>query len=213
MNNSNKFGKDFWNERWQKGETGWDMGSPSTPLKEYIDGLDSNEDKYLKILIPGCGNAYEAEYLNAKGFRNVYVVDFAKKALDEFATRVPGFPKDHLICSDFFELSEKNFDLILEQTFFCAINPIMRIRYAEKMFELLAPKGKLVGLLFNDPKLGIDPETSGPPFGGNEKIYRAILSPYFSFDKFEPATNSIAPRAGRELFINLHRRDKISNHV
>ena len=85
MNNSNKFGKDFWNERWQKGETGWDMGSPSTPLKEYIDGLDSNEDKYLKILIPGCGNAYEAEYLNAKGFRNVYVVDFAKKALDEFA--------------------------------------------------------------------------------------------------------------------------------
>lgn len=213
MNSQNKFGKDFWSERWAKDETGWDMGSPSTPLKEYIDTLDSNENKYLKILIPGCGNAYEAEYLNAKGFRNVYVIDIAEKALKEFVNRVPGFPKDHLIRDDFFEMAEKNFDLILEQTFFCAINPNLRTRYAEKMYELLSPKGKLVGLLFNDPNLGIDPETGGPPFGGNEELYRTILGPFFTFDKLEPATNSIPPRAGRELFIVLHQKDKKYHHA
>lgn len=208
MSTLTDFGKEFWSERWKNGDTGWDMGSPSTPLKEYIDTIVSNENKYLKILIPGCGNAYEAEYLNSLGFRNVYVVDFAEKALQEFSKRVPGFPKDHLINGDFFELCEKNFDLILEQTFFCAIHPSLRTRYAEKMFELLSRKGKLVGVLFIDPKLNFD----HPPFGGNEKMYRAIFAPYFTFDKFEPATNSIAPRAGRELFINLHRKDKISNH-
>jgi SAM-dependent methyltransferase len=204
-----EFGKDFWNERWDSGDIGWDMGSPSAPLKEYIDAIDSNENKYLKILIPGCGNAYEAEYLNEKGFRNVYIVDFAKKALAEFSKRVPGFPKDHLICGDFFELEENNFDLILEQTFFCAINPSLRKAYAKKMYELLAPGGRLVGLLFNDPKLNFE----SPPFYGDEEIYRAIFSPYFTFDKLEAAYNSIKPRAGRELFINLHRKDKTADHA
>jgi SAM-dependent methyltransferase len=203
------FGKDFWNERWDSNDIAWDMGSPSTPLKEYIDAIDSDEAKYMKILIPGCGNAYEAEYLHDKGFRNVYIVDFAKKALSEFSNRVPGFPKDHLLCADFFELEEKGFDLIIEQTFFCAINPVLRNAYAKKMYELLAPGGRLVGVLFNDPKLGFE----YPPFGGNEATYRTIFSPYFTLDKFETAYNSIKPRAGRELFINLHRKDKTAEHA
>ncbi len=197
------FGKDFWNERWKQGDTGWDMGAPSTPLKEYIDTIESNENKYLKILIPGCGNAYEAEYLNARGFRNVYVVDFAEKALNGFSKRVPGFPKDHLICDDFFKLEEKDFDLVLEQTFFCAINPNLRNAYAKKMFELLNQKGKIVGLLFNDPNLNYE----NPPFYGDENIYKTIFSPYFTFEKMEPAYNSISPRAGRELFINFRKRE------
>lgn len=201
----NKVNAEYWNERWKKGETAWDMGSASTPLKEYIDSLDPNR-KGIKILIPGCGNAYEAEYLFSKGFTNVYVVDFAQKALDEFAARVPDFPKDHLLCSDFFEVQGANsWELILEQTFFCAIDPSLRKRYVEKMFELLAPNGKLVGLLFNDPKLSLET----PPFRGSEEEYRAIFKPYFSFAKLETAHNSIPPRAGRELFFDFRKREKI----
>lgn len=60
---------DFWNERYSSQQTGWDIGSPSTPLKEYIDQLT---DKDIRILIPGCGNAYEAEYLHQQGFSNVF---------------------------------------------------------------------------------------------------------------------------------------------
>lgn len=45
----------YWNERYQNSATGWDIGAVSTPLKEYIDQLDSKE---IRILIPGCGNAY-----------------------------------------------------------------------------------------------------------------------------------------------------------
>lgn len=200
MNSNTDFGKDFWSERWKNGETGWDMGSPSTPLKAFIDTL---ENKDLKILIPGCGNAYEAEYLFNKGFQNVYVVDIVALALQEFSNRVPAFPKGHLLCADFFQLNEKGFDLVLEQTFFCAINPSLRNKYVKKMHEIISPNGRLVGLLFNDPNLNLD----GPPFLGSEEEYRAIFAPFFSFNKLEPANNSIPPRAGRELFINFTRKN------
>jgi len=192
---------DYWNDRWVKGETAWDMGSPSTPLKEYIDTLQNCE---MKILIPGCGNAYEAEYLFSKGFTNVYVVDYARKALEEFSKRVPDFPKEHLLCMDFFELENSgDWDLIIEQTFFCAIDPSLRARYAEKMFRLISPVGRLVGLLFNDPKLNLET----PPFRGSMEEYTTIFKPHFTFDKFEMAYNSIPPRAGRELFINFRRKE------
>jgi hypothetical protein len=55
-----KFDKSYWEEKFIKNETGWDIGYVSTPLKEYFDQL-TNKD--LKILIPGSGNGYEAEYL------------------------------------------------------------------------------------------------------------------------------------------------------
>ena len=42
--------KDFWDKRWEEANTGWDIGYPSTPLKEYIDQLS---DKEIDILIPG----------------------------------------------------------------------------------------------------------------------------------------------------------------
>lgn len=192
--------KTYWNNRWENGETNWDIGYPSTPLKEYIDTLT---DKGMAILIPGCGNAYEAEYLHRNGFTNVYVVDFAAKALADFHKRVPDFPESHLLHHDFFTLEGANsWELIFEQTFFCAIDPALRNDYARKMHELLAPAGRLVGLLFNDPNLNFEK----PPFGGTEADYRAILSPYFTFTELRPADNSITPRAGREFFINLRKK-------
>ena len=41
--------KEYWEQRYTNQETGWDIGSSSTPLKEYIEQL---ENKNLKILIP-----------------------------------------------------------------------------------------------------------------------------------------------------------------
>ena len=60
-----KLNENFWNNKYINNETGWDLKAPSTPLKEYIDQL---ENKNIRILIPGCGNAYEAEYLLKQGF-------------------------------------------------------------------------------------------------------------------------------------------------
>ena len=82
--------KDFWNNRYKNKETGWDIGYASTPLKNYIDQL---ENKGIRILIPGCGNAYEAEYLHLKGFNNVFLLDIAPMALQQFSEEVLIFQK------------------------------------------------------------------------------------------------------------------------
>lgn len=186
--------KSYWETRWQEGETGWDIGGPSAPLQAYFDQL---KDKTISILIPGCGNAWEGEYLHRQGFTNVYLIDLAPSALDNFGQRVPGFPKDHLITGDFFELTGQ-FDLIVEQTFFCAISPALRSQYAQKAHDLLKPGGKLVGLLFDD-----DFGKNTPPYGGKREEYLQYFQDLFEIKHFETAINSIKPRAGRELFINL----------
>jgi SAM-dependent methyltransferase len=186
----------FWNHKYLSGETGWDIGYVSTPIKEYIDQLS---DKDLKILIPGGGNSYEAEYLFEKGFNNVYVVDISSIPLKNLAERVPSFPKENLLHADFFEL-EDTFDLILEQTFFCALDPSLREAYTDKMHQLLKPGGKLVGLLFNIPL-----NDDRPPFGGNKVEYEKLFSEKFKIEKMETAYNSIPPRAGNELFFILKR--------
>lgn len=191
-----KLNAHYWDKRYKEGNTGWDIGSPSTPLKEYIDTLT---DKNLKILIPGAGNAYEAEYLYQKGFNNTYIIDFSATALTNFKTRVPNFPESHIIQGDFFELNDF-FDLIIEQTFFCALDPMMRPKYAEKMHFLLKENGILAGLLFNFPLT-----EEGPPFGGSKEEYLPYFLPYFAINIMEPAYNSIPPRKGKELFILLEK--------
>lgn len=184
----------FWENRYEKGDTGWDIGYISTPLKEYFDQLD---DKNLTIIIPGCGNAYEAEYLFNNGFKHIYLVDFSKTALNQFQKRVPDFPSSQLICEDFFK-HKGNYDLMVEQTFFCAIDPQLRKNYVRHASSILKPNGKLIGLLFND-SLNYDK----PPFGGNIDEYKELFSPYFTIKIMETAYNSIDARNDRELFIKL----------
>lgn len=187
----------FWNHKYLSGETGWDIGYVSTPIKEYIDQLS---DKNLKILIPGGGNSYEAEYLFENGFNNVFVVDISSIPLKNLAERLPSFPKENLLHADFFEL-EDTFDLILEQTFFCALDPSLREAYTDKMQQLLKPDGKLVGLLFNIPL-----NDDKPPFGGNKDEYEKLFSEKFKIEKMETAYNSIPPRTGNELFFKLRKK-------
>lgn len=189
-----KFDRNYWDQRYIDDNTGWDIGEVSTPLKAYIDQL---ENVNLKILIPGCGNAHEAEYLYKKGFINVFLIDLSPTALNHFKKRVQGFDDNHLICSDFFDHYDK-YDIVIEQTFFCAIDPCLRERYAQHVSEILLPNGKLTGLLFNDV-LNAD----HPPFGGSKKEYLTYFEPYFNIEIMEEAYNSISPRKNRELFIKL----------
>ncbi|QXP59260.1 SAM-dependent methyltransferase [Olleya sp. HaHaR_3_96] len=190
---------DFWDNRYQSNDIGWDLGTISPPLQAYFDQL-TNLD--LKILIPGGGNSYEAEYLYNKGFKNVFVVDLSKTALDNLKIRVSDFPSSNLILDNFFDL-DMTFDLIIEQTFFCAINPSLRLAYAKKASEILNTKGKVVGLLF-DATLN----TTHPPFGGSKKEYLDYFIPYFDIRIMEDAYNSIKPRAGRELFFIIQKKAK-----
>lgn len=182
---------EYWVKRYQNQETGWDTGIITTPLKEYFDQI---KDKSIKILIPGCGNSYEFEYLIQNGFTNVTVLDYAQNPLENIKKRIPNCNDNQLVCSDFFDHNEQ-YDLIIEQTFFCALHPDFRNKYVIKMHNLLRNNGKIVGLLFQFPL-----SESGPPFGGSKKEYLELFSNLFEIKTLETAHNSIKPRQGNELF-------------
>lgn len=195
---------DFWNSKYKTNQIGWDLGQVSPPLKAYFDQLTYKE---IKILIPGGGNSYEAEYLFNNGFQNVFVADISEIALQNIKKRIPHFPDAQLIHTDFFNLND-TFDLVIEQTFFCAIHPTLRSNYAQKMYELLKPNGKLVGLLFQAML-----NENHPPFGGHKEEYLTYFEPFFTVEIMEKAFNSIASRAGMELFFIFDNKLKNSSLI
>ncbi|MBL7701621.1 MAG: methyltransferase domain-containing protein [Ferruginibacter sp.] len=199
MNKSNeeeniKLDAEYWSNRYDDGTASWDLGQVSPPVKNYIDQLT---DKNIRILIPGCGNTYEADYLLKLGFTNVTVIDIAPALVAQLNEKYQGNQNIKIILGDFFEHNGE-YDLILEQTFFCALDPALRESYVAKMHELLAPGGKLAGVLFNR---GF--EEQGPPFGGDENQYRTLFGKYFTFKTFNPCYNSFPKRKDTELFIIL----------
>lgn len=190
--------KDYWNNRYEAEETGWDLKTISPPLKAYIDQLT---DKNLRILIPGCGSGYEAEYLLKQGFQSVTVIDFAPLVVEKMKSYISEYQNIKIICTDFFTHTDK-YDLILEQTFFCALNPSLRTKYVQKMNKLLNKNGKLVGILW-----GIQ-FPKNPPFGGCGEEYLSLFSNTFKINLLEPCYNSIKPRQGNELFFNFSKNEE-----
>lgn len=186
----------FWNERWETKQTGWDIGYASPAIAEYFSKFS---DKEAAILIPGCGNAYEAEFLLNEGFKNITLVDIAPKAVEILRNKFAGNSNVRILCVDFFTIGEK-FDILIEQTFFCAIPPGKRKAYVQKAADVLNSEGKIVGLLFDTMF-----EKEGPPFGGSRIEYEQFFNPLFNVMMI-PCERSITPRAGTELFIELQKK-------
>ncbi|MCB0661460.1 MAG: methyltransferase domain-containing protein [Saprospiraceae bacterium] len=192
-----KLNASYWDDRYISGTIPWDIGYASPAIKLYFEKVSRD----AKILIPGAGKAHEAAWLMKQGFEQVYVCDWAEHALEYFLEMVPDFPRDQLIIGDFFKI-EDTFDYIIEQTFFCALDPALRKNYTLKMKDLLRPGGRLVGLLFASVF-----DRPGPPFGGTKAEYLALFSPHFDIIQMEITDLSIPPRMGNELFFEMKRGD------
>lgn len=189
----------YWEAQYEAKTTGWDLGQVSPPIQAYVDTV---ADKNSRILIPGCGNSYEAEYLLKQGFSNITVIDIAPTPVAVLKEKFKNNPNIQIVLGDFFE-HQGNYDLIIEQTFFCALPPTLRQKYVWKMHQLLAEEGILAGLLFNRTF------ESGPPFGGSKEEYQKLFAAAFDFIKMDLSENSIAPRANSELFINLKKNRQV----
>lgn len=192
---SEKHDQQYWDNLYMRADTGWDIGYPSPSLQTYIDQL---KDPHQSILIPGCGNSYEAEYLLGNGFTNITLVDIAPLLTEKLKKKFVIYLGKELkvITGDFFDLTGK-YDLILEQTFLSALDPALRREYAHKMHELLKTGGKLVGVLFSREF------EDGPPFGGSVEEYINLFEDFFEIKVMESCYNSIERRKGNEIFINL----------
>ena len=196
----NSLDNSFWNLRYQNKQTGWDLGQVSEPIKKWFE---NQENKKINVLIPGAGKGYEVKYGFENGFENIFYMDFSTMAGDLFKETCPEFPKDQILIGDFFSLKKPLFfDVIIEQTFFCAIDPLLRPNYIEKTNEILKENGEIIGLLFNR-----EFDTKGPPFGGTEKEYKELFNSKFNFKKFENSLLSSLPRKDDEFWIEFIKKD------
>ena len=93
------------------------------------------------------------------------------------------------------------FDVIIEQTFFCALDPSLRNEYVRKCHQLLRKKGKVIGLLFNT-----NFNHNGPPYGGETDEYIALFSKMFNLLEMENSIHSVNPRKGNELWIEFEKK-------
>ena len=69
--------KEFWEQRFQDGNTPWDRGAVNPQLASW---LESGALRPCRILVPGCGSGYEVAALAAAGFE-VTALDYAPVAI------------------------------------------------------------------------------------------------------------------------------------
>jgi SAM-dependent methyltransferase len=187
---------EFWDERYGAEFTPWDAQGVPRALVDFIERVPLGP----RVLVPGCGSAYEAGFLHQRGFA-VSAIDIAPLALER-ARRILGDAVADKVLrqADFFTL-EGPFDWIYERALLCALPPLMWPRYVEAATRLLAPGGLLAGFFFID-EAAADPRR-GPPFPAR----RAEIDSLFAagFERVEaravdPA-QSIPVFAGREHWI------------
>lgn len=187
----------YWNSRYHASQTAWDLGRVSSPIRHIVDDL---VDKEQRILIPGAGYGHEAVYLYEQGFKDVTVLDYACEPIEILASKNLDKGRIKLVQQNFFD-HQGEYDLILEQTFFCALELRFRESYPNKIHQLLSNKGQLKGIFFSFPD-----QRDEPPYTGTAEEYKKLFEPYITIKILEPCTFSEPSRSGKELFIELEKR-------
>lgn len=197
----------FWAELYRSGDTGWDQGGPSPGLVDFLkEPVGAHGRAPLRpglALVPGCGHGHDGRALAAAGFE-VIGLDVVKKAVEDASrmTEAEGFKNVRFERADFLHLPARlrgPYDLIFENTFFCAIDPDHRDRYVDTAADLLKPGGLLLGVFYN-----IQPET-GPPFGATREELLDRFSRRLTL-VLDRVPRSIPRREGKELLMLWQRK-------
>lgn len=185
----------FWETRYRDNVTPWDAGEVPPALREQA----AHWPKGIRVLIPGCGSAYEAGWLAEQGF-DVLAIDFSPAAVEK-AGRVLGSRAGIVRQADFFDFDAgRPCDVIYERAFLCALPPKMWPQYPDRCAQLLKPGGMIAGFFFfaETPK--------GPPFGTTPEALQALLDPHFERMDDRPVTGSIEVFRGKERWQAWRRR-------
>jgi len=205
--------EEFWEIRFQKNNIPWDIGEPSPSLIELEKS--NNFRKNQTVIIPGCGNGHDALHFSRKGYK-VSGVDWARSAVDEL--RAHAFRESleiEILKSDIWNIPRTwygTFDLWIEHTFYCAIDPDKRKDYLELVLKLLKPNGRIFGVFFiTDQPVGspiLTEKSDGPPFSSTENEIKSLFSTRFNILKFGPSPHPHPDRGSFEWWADFQRCDK-----
>ena len=178
---------DFWCKRFGEGVTPWDAGKVPAAFAEFL----TRQTPPRETLIPGCGSAWEAARLAELGWP-VTALDFSPVAVAT-AREVLGAAKVDLVCADFFTFDTgRNWQLIYERAFLCALPRKLWADWGRRVAELLPPGGLLAGFFF------LCEQPKGPPFGILPEQLDALLAANFDCIEDAAVADSIPVFAGRE---------------
>lgn len=190
----------FWEARYREGRTGWDLGE-AAPAWEAL--LAREPIATGRALVLGAGRGHDALWFASRGF-DVVAVDFAPSAVEatRAAAGAAGLPLEARE-ADLFTLRPEEvgtFDLVVEHTCFCAIDPARRAAYAEVVARLVRPGGHFVGVFFWRLPPG------GPPFVTDAPELERLFASDFDVLRLEPNPVSVPGRAGDEGWGVFRRR-------
>lgn len=187
----------FWDPLFLADAGGWELGRPSPPLASWFS---AHVPKDLRALVPGCGRGHEARLLAGLGAR-VTAIDLSPTAIARaIAVTDPALRVDFQV-RDLFTLPRAPaFDLVVEHTCFCAIDPARREEYVDLVADVLVPGGELVGVFYAHGRPG------GPPFTTSADEVASRFARRFELLALATATDSTLVRHGHELLGRLRRR-------
>ena len=145
-----------------------------------------------RVLIPGCGSAYEVAAFHAAGW-SVTAIDFSQAAVER-ARNLLGPLGEFVLSGDFFQhpLSASSFDVVYERTFLCALPPRLWPDYAGRMRQLIRPGGKLAGFFLYGE------ESEPPPYPLTTAQADELFAGDFILTRDEPMSDSLPVFAGKE---------------
>lgn len=185
----------FWNTLYQtEANPGWNLNQPAPAFKDMLPRLKLPKSR---ILVLGCGEGEDAA-LFAEAGHVVTAVDFSSEALERARNKYSHLKNLNFICENIFNLPHEwnhSFDVVVEHTLFCAIDPNKRNDLVTIWRRLLHEEGQLLSVFFTMFK------RQGPPFGTSEFEIRQRLTNSFQFLFWGRLRNSLPQRLGRELFV------------
>ncbi|MEM1427121.1 MAG: methyltransferase [Cyanobacteria bacterium P01_H01_bin.130] len=190
-----------WNQRYADKNTGWDLGEPSPVLSAFLPSFLEHRGlagRSLRAAVIGCGRGHDARFIASLGLETIGF-DFAPLAIADarqFATQA-GLTDEQLRFEemDIFAIASEwrgQFDLVIEHTCFCAINPDRRPDYVDSVRSLLKSDGKLIGIFFTHNRPG------GPPYSTTETEVLELFTPQFNRELWALSEHSIGRRKNDE---------------
>lgn len=165
----------FWQERFETGQTGWDRGAPSPQLLHWlVSGILTP----CRIAIPGCGRGWEVAELARSGF-TVTGLDYTEAAVREARSNLHrlDLSADIVQADVLTYIPKQPFDAVYEQTCLCAIDPDHWFQYAEQLSRWIRPGGHLYALFMQAVRPGAQEGLKeGPPFHCDINAMHALFN-------------------------------------
>jgi len=186
-----------WDENYEQGTDGWDLGRPTPVFKRLIS---SQQLVPGRMIVLGAGRGYDAREFARHSFQ-VTAVDFSSQAVSEMHRLATAEAPVEILQHDIFTLPDTlnhSFDYVLEYTCFCAIDPKRRPEYADLVARLLKPNGMYIDLAFP-----LNKRKGGPPFTvSTSEILDLFQARGFKLiSREKPADSISARRHAEELFL------------